>query len=392
MIELNKQNMKKIIALIILTLVGLWSVYNLSSVISGIRFIISLLGPFILGFVIAFILNVPMRFFEKIFSKKISKTRVDTKKNREKDRKYNRNLRVISILLSMFLFVLVILLVVFLVLPELINTFEIFKQNVPTLFNKVQLKAEELMIHYPNVVDKIKDIRPDWSSIENTVNDFLRNGVANLLSTSVSFVVSAISSVVSFVMAIIFAIYMLYQKEKLTTQFLKIIYAYLSKGKADYTVKMGRLANGTFSNFIGGQLLEACILGLLCFIGMTIFRIPYALTTSVLVGITALIPVFGAFIGSAISFILIVVISPAKALWFIVFIVILQQIEGNLIYPKVVGNSVGLPAMWVMLAVIVGGSCFGMLGMLIGVPVSSILYILLKESVNNRLKTKKWEE
>lgn len=391
MIELNSKNVKKILFIITFILVGLWAVQNMNSVLNGLSFIFKLLGPFILGFAIAFVLNVPLRFFEKIFSKKVSKTRVDTKKNREKDRKYKKRLRIISIILSMCIFVLVIFLIVFLVLPELINTFEIFKLNVPIMFNNILNKLEDLMVNYPNVVIKIKEIKPDWNSIENTLNDFLKDGFTNILSSSVNFIISAVSSVVSFVMAIIFAIYMLYQKEKLTEQFLKVMYAYLPKKKADYLVKIGKTANSTFSNFIGGQLLEACILGLLCFIGMTILKIPYALNSSVLVGFTALIPVFGAFIGTAIAAILIVVVSPIKALWFVIFIIILQQLEGNIIYPKVVGSSVGLPAMWVMLAVIVGGSSFGMVGMLIGVPISSVLYTLLRESVNDRLKAKKWK-
>lgn len=391
MIELNKQNVKKILLIITFVLVGLWAVDNMKSVLDGVSFIFKLLGPFILGFAIAFVLNVPLKFFEKVFAKKISKTRVNTKRNREKDRKYKRNLRIVSIILSMLIFVLVVFLIVFLVLPELINTFEIFKQNVPVLFNNIQDTAEDLMVNYPNVVQKIKDIRPDWQSIETTINDFLKDGFANVLSSSVNFIVSAVSSVVSFVMAVIFAIYMLYQKEKLSEQVLKVIYAYLPKKKADNLLKIGKISNTTFSKFIGGQLMEACILGLLCFIGMTILGIPYALTSSVLVGFTALIPVFGAFIGTAIAAILIVVVAPVKALWFVIFIIILQQIEGNVIYPKVVGSSVGLPAMWVMLAVIVDGSCFGMVGMLLSVPVSSILYTLFKESVNTRLAAKKWK-
>ena len=259
------------------------------------------------------------------------------------------------------------------------------------MFNTVQSKLEELMVNYPNIVNKINEVKPDWKSIENTLNDFLKDGFTNILSSSVNFIITTISSVVSFVMSIIFAIYMLYQKEKLSKQALKVVYAYFSKEKADYLLKVGKTANETFSNFVGGQLLEACILGLLCFIGMSILKIPYALTSSVLVGFTALIPVFGAFIGTAVASILIVVVSPVKALWFIIFIIILQQIEGNIIYPKVVGSSVGLPAMWVMLAVIVGGSCFGMVGMLIGVPVSSVLYTLFRESVNEKLKEKNIE-
>ena len=391
MIDLNKQNMKKIISIIAFILFGLWAVENINSVLNGISFIFKLLGPFILGFAIAFVLNVPLKFFEKVFAKKKSKTRINTKKNREKDRKYNRNLRIISIILSMLIFISVIFLVVFLVLPELVNTIEIFKQNLPSMFSNIQLKAEQLMRNYPNVVEKIKQINPDWKSIELTTNDFLKDGFANIISTSVNFIISAISSIVSFIIAIIFAIYMLYQKEKLTEQFYKVMYAYIPKKKADYFVKIGNTASITFTNFIGGQLIEACILGILCFIGMIILKIPYALTSSVLVGVTSLIPILGAFIGTSIAAILIIVVSPIKALWFVIFIIILQQIKGNIIYPKVVGNSVGLPAIWVMFAVIVGGSCFGIIGILLSVPIFSIIYTILKESVNNRLKEKKWK-
>ena len=169
------------------------------------------------------------------------------------------------------------------------------------------------------------------------------------------------------------------------------MYAYIPKKKADYLVKIGKTASETFTNFIGGQLIEAFILGMLCFIGMKILKIPYALTSSVLVGITALIPLIGAFLGTGISAILIVVISPTKAFWFIIYIIVLQQIEGNIIYPKVVGNSVGLPAIWVMFAVIVGGSCFGIIGILLSVPIFSVIYTILRESVNNRLVEKKWK-
>ena len=154
MIELNKQNMKKIFLIIAVILLGLWAVQNVNSVLNGVSFIFKILGPFILGVAIAFVLNVPLKFFEKIFAKKVSKTRINTKKNREKDRKYNRNLRIVSIILSLLIFILVIFLVVFLVLPELVNTFEIFKQNVPNMFNKIQVKAEELMVNYPSKQNK----------------------------------------------------------------------------------------------------------------------------------------------------------------------------------------------------------------------------------------------
>lgn len=391
MIDLNKQNMKKIIGLIFFVLFGILAVENIEYLVNIIGFFFKIIGPFVLGVGMAFVLNVPMKFFERIFAKKVSKTRVNTKKNREKDKKYQKRLRIISMFLSFLILVILVWFVLVLVIPELINTFEIFKKNVPSMFNQAKEKLIELMDNYPDIVVKIQAIKPNWASLENTWNDFLKNGITNILSSSVGFVISAITSVFSFILAMIFSIYLLYQKEKLCVQVQKVIYAFIPKNKADYIVKIGKTSNEIFSNFIGGQLIEACILGGLCFIGMTILRIPYALTASVLIGFTALIPVFGAFIGTGIGALMIVVVSPIKALWFIIFIIVLQQIEGNIIYPKVVGNSVGLPAIWVMMAVIVGGSCFGVVGMLISVPLFSVIYTLFRETVNNRLKSKNWK-
>ena len=185
-------------------------------------------------------------------------------------------------------------------------------------------------------------------------------------------------------MGVIFAVYMLMQKEKLTSQLKRLVRAYLPEEKAQKLLYVGHITNDTFKKFFGGQFIEAILLGVLCFIGMTIFGMPYALTISVLVGVTALIPVFGAFFGTAIGAILILAVNPMQAFWFVVYIIVLQQIDGNFIYPKIVGDSVGLPGIWVMLAVLVGGNSLGIIGMLIGVPIASVAYKLIKEYVEKK--------
>ena len=204
-----------------------------------------------------------------------------------------------------------------------------------------------------------------------------------------SFISSIISGIATFFIAIVFAVYILIDKEKLKEQVRKIVYAYLSKEKADKIVNIGNIASSTFKRFFTVQCLEATILGTLCLIGMLILRIPYALQIGILIGVTALIPIVGAFIGVIIGSVLILSVEPIKVIIFIVFVLILQQVEGNLIYPRVVGSSIGLPGMWVLVAVTVGGSIGGILGMLIGVPIATIIYTLLKNDVNKKLEQKK---
>ena len=197
---------------------------------------------------------------------------------------------------------------------------------------------------------------------------------------------SIVSGIVDFFIGFIFAIYVLAQREKLSRQVKMILYAALPEAAADYLCRVGALACRVFSNFFSGQCLEACILGFLFVIAMTIFRMPYAVLVGVLVAFTALIPMFGAFIGCALGAFLILMQNPIQALWFIVMFIVIQQLEGNLIYPKVVGNSVGLPSIWVLAAVTLGGSTMGVLGMLIMIPLCSVAYSLLRESVYGRLK------
>lgn len=346
---------------------------NFSIVLQILKQILSIFSPFLLGLIIAFILNVPMNMIEK---------RLDKKKN---GKVLNHSLkRGISLSVSVITVLLIFIFVVALIIPDLGKTVTSFANQLPTVITETEKQLENLSQDYPKIkewTDKI-DLNPEGLKIQ--LEGFLKNIGSGLLTTSVSFVFSVISGVANLIIAIIFAFYVLAEKEKLAIQFRIVLKAFIKEKYVKRFFKVTELANKTFSKFISGQCLEACILGGMFFVGMVLLRFPYALSISVLVSITALIPIFGAFIAMVVGALLISVTSFSSAFWFIIFFLFLQQIEGNLIYPKVVGNSVGLPAIWTMMAVTVGGSCFGILGMLVSVPISSILYALLKDYINRK--------
>ncbi len=376
MIELNKNNVKKIILIVGFGVVLYWALQNLATVGNAIAFMIQLIFPFILGLALAFLLNIIVNLVEDKVLKK------------DKNKVISKIKRPLSISLSIILLLAIIFFIVFLVVPELINTFSIFAQNIPAIGENIKQWGEKITADYPQISEQIKNININWSNINQDLIKYVQSGISTIVSTSIDFIMATISGVVNFVIGFIFAIYILLQKEKLIKQAKKLLYAYVPAKKANRIVHTASLANKTFNNFVTGQLTEALILGFLCFIGMLILRIPYALTISVLIGFTSLIPMVGAFLGAGIGVILIVVSSPIKALIFVIFIIILQQIEGNLIYPRVVGNSVGLSGMWVMVAITIGGNAMGLIGMIICVPIASVIYTIMSERVNIRLRKK----
>ena len=377
MFELDKKNVKKIILIVAFGVVLYWTLQNLETVGNAIGFVIQLIFPFIMGLALAFLLNIIVNLIENkiLVFKKQGKFMTKIK-------------RPLSITLSVILLLAIMCFILFLVVPELINTFSIFAQNIPTVGENIKQWAQQMTVDYPKISEQIKNINIDWNTVNQNLLKYAQSGVSTILNTSINFIVATISGVVNFVIGFIFAIYILLQKEKLIRQAKKLLYAYLPNKRAHKIIHTASLANKTFNNFMTGQLTEAFILGFLCFIGMLILRIPYALTISVLIGFTALIPLVGAFLGAGIGVILIVVSSPIKAVVFVIFIIVLQQIEGNLIYPKVVGNSVGLSGMWVMVAITIGVSTMGLVGMVICVPIASVIYTVMSERVNIRLRKK----
>ncbi len=370
--EWSKEQIKKILFVITYALVLLVIVLNFGVVLKLLGRVLVLLIPFIVGLSMAFILNVIMRSIENRILSKVSS-------------KVDRFKRPVALVMSLAIVLGLIFFLLFLVIPELTNTIEIVSEKLPGALKNFESWSKGILGDLPF---DIPNIELSWSKITDWTASFLSKGSSALFSTTLGITSSILSAVLNTLLGLVFAIYLLLMKEKLAKQMEKLFHAYLSKDIVEKILSISERANSVFSHFVTGQFTEAFIIGTLCFVGMLIFGMPYALVISALVGFTALIPVFGAFIGTGVGAFLILMVDPMKALWFIVFILFLQQLEGNLIYPKVVGDSVGLPGIWVLAAVTMGGSAFGVLGMLVGVPLSALLYSLLKDSVYIRLKHK----
>lgn len=387
--ELSRQNVRKICkiaAFIILFYVGL---QNLPALAFTFRFVYGLVSPFIIGAAIAFILNVPMRAIERgLFGR--------TKRYRETGKK-SRLARPLSLVITLVLVIGIIFLVMFIIIPEVARTIGVVAAQAEPFFEQVKVWLMNLFDSYPEIEQKISEITLDWDKLVSTALDFAKNGVGNILNSTVSVASTIVNGVVNFVLAFIFALYILLQKEKLGRQIKQIFYSLLKEDKVDKIIGIGRLSESTFSKFLSGQCLEAVILGTMFVITMTIFRFPYAVMTGVLIAFTALIPIFGAFIGCFIGAFLILIVNPVQAFWFVILFIILQQLEGNLIYPYVVGNSVGLPSIWVLVAVTLGGNLMGIAGMLLFIPMFSVLYTIIRGFVYKRLKERnigreKWKD
>ena len=372
--ELNRKNLQKILGVALIVVFFYWLLHNVSVVQNLFHTTTELLMPFLVGLFMAFILNVPMRGIERFLAQLDSKGRV---------RKFYRP---IGLLLSLCFVAAIVSTVMFIVLPELADTLRTISESVIQFLPQLEVWYNQLMEKLPELSAWIQMLDIDWSNLSQRLISFLQDGASSVVGSTVTLATSVFSLLFNFILGLIFAIYVLLQKEKLARQGKMLLYAYLPERRADQVLHVLRLSNRNFTNFLTGQCLEAVILGVLFFISMSIFRMPYAMMISVLIAFTALIPIFGAFIGCALGAFFIVVINPMQAFWFIVLFLVLQQLEGNLIYPRVVGNSVGLPAIWVLVAVTLGGSTLGIVGMLVFVPMFSVLYTLLKESTRKRLR------
>ncbi len=374
MINLEK-NKKTIIELIIFTVVIIFAFVNIEALWSFITYIIKIFMPFIIGVMIAFVLNVLLNVVENKLFKKL---------NEKNGKVWKKIKRPTSLITTFIIIIALIAFILGLLIPQLQNTATIFTENFDS-YKKESIKILDKI----GIDDKdIKVLNKNIEKIKGEVTSYVGDNKQEIVQTTFGVASSVVGTITSLVLGIVFAIYILLKKEDLARQSRKVLKAYFPEKKEKRIREIANLSNKTFGNFISGQCLEALIIGVLCFIGMFILQIPYASTISVLVGFTALIPVFGAFIGTVIGAFLILMADPTKAIIFIIFILILQQLEGNLIYPKVVGKSVGLPGIWVMVAVTVGASIAGVLGMLLSVPICSVLYSILKTDVNNRIDQK----
>lgn len=367
--ELSKKTVKRILLIITFTVLLIWVIYNHKLLFKYIGELYSLISPFVIGLCIAYVVNVIMRPIERLWMKLLSKC---------KGKWVEKMKRPICLLLSILLVIGIILAVIFIIMPELSDSVSSLVSMVPSYVSEVESWWEALALR----LDKYGVELPQFSFDTDKFIQILKDGGTAVLNTTLSATTSIVTAVINIVLALAFSIYVLAQKETLKRQSKKVLAKLMKPEKMQKLLDMLDLINRTFTNFITGQLTEAVIIGVLCFIGMSIFRMPYAPAISVLVGFTALIPVFGAFIGTAIGAFLILLVKPIQAVWFVVFIIVLQQFEGNLIYPKVVGKSVGLPGIWVLVAVTIGGNAMGVVGMLISVPLCSVLYVVARNAVN----------
>ncbi len=400
--QLDKENIKKIVGIVSFAILLNWGLKNTDFLGRLLGLLVGLILPFLIGGALAFIINVPMRFLERtLFEKPYARRQKQPQKGKGKQstlqaaKKENppfwyRAKRPLSLVLSLVLVIGVMFIGMFLIVPEIANSVVTIANSLRSFPEQLHSWSQKLMEWTPQIALWLEqlDLNLDsinWQQVLTEVASFLQNGAGNVLSTTVNVAASIFNGVVTAFLAIVFSFYLLTNKEKLGSQIKQLLYAVLKEEHADYIIRVGRMANKTFANFLSGQCVEAVILGSLFFVSMSILQFPYALMISVLIGFTALIPVFGAFIGCAVGAFLILLVSPIRAFWFIVLFLCLQQFEGNVIYPKVVGNSVGLPAMWVLVAVTLGGSMMGVVGMLIYIPLFSVLYSLIRETVWMRL-------
>ena len=369
------KNRKVLMVALLLVVVLFWS-----RISEALSFLTGILKPFILGGALAFILNLPLSFLEKKVFRNL----------KGRGEKFKRPL---SIFLSLVFVLLLILILLLTVVPEVISAFESIISSIPSLVTRVESWSNDVLTPVlKNNPELLKSLETNWDSLLSKSLSFLKDGLSALLSSTLVAANSLISSITSFVVALIFAIYVLGDKERLERQFRSLLKAYTSEETEEYVLHVFSVLHRSFSSFISGQCLEAVILGSIFILVLSILRFPYSVMIGVVVLFSALLPIVGAFIACFFGAFIILLSSPVKALYFVVIFLIIQQLENNLIYPRVVGSSVGLPALWVFFAVTLGGALFGVLGMLFFIPVFSAVFVLLKEDVGRRIRLKEEKE
>lgn len=353
-----------------------WILHETERVKAVMDFMSGILFPFALGAAVAFVVNVPMRAIEGLLVK-IKKATLR---------------RTLALLITIVAILLVLALVFWLLIPQVIDTVQSLWPRLKEFFANVEASVSEFLAENPQLMQWVKENtgieRLNLAELVQKAISMIGSSVSTILAGTLSAIGSISGALVNVVIGVVFAIYCLFQKETLARQGKKLLYAFLPEKFSDEVVRILRLTNSTFSNFLSGQCVEVCILGCLFAVSMAIFGMPYIPLVSVLVAVTAFIPVVGAWVGCVLGAFFILVANPLQAVWFVIMFFVLQQIENNLIYPRVVGTSIGLSGMWVLVAVAVGGELMGVAGMFLMIPIASVLYTLLQEVTNKRLKNK----
>lgn len=366
---------KNTIFLITYAIVLIVALLNMNATMTFLGWVFAILNPFLIGLVIAFVINIIMVKLEN---------KVFVFLDKPKYKLWRKMKRGVCLALSLLLILLAITALLFFIGPQIAESAKMLSGNIPSYIAYLQRLTNDVLAYFDLTAADLGSFAINWNALFTKTADFL----ANVSPSVVTFASGFTSAVFNFFMGIIFAVYLLVGKEKLILDFKRLLYAYLPEKRVDTCLEVGEMTNSIFTSFVVGQLTEAVILGTMYFIGTSIFRMPYAPLISVLMAVCSLIPMFGPIIGAVPSAFILLMVNPNLAIIFVVMAVVFQQIEGNFIYPRVVGSSVGLPGIWVLFAILIGGSLLGGFGMILAVPFASVLYALLKQSVGNRLRSK----
>lgn len=374
--EFNKKALRNIFLLVCGGIILYWILHETERLNAVIKLFSGILSPFAVGAGIAFIINVPMRRIEAMLND-IPKAGLR---------------RCVAILLTLLAFVFVVAIVFWLLIPQVIQTAETFASKLPAFFIRIETYIRDFLSANPELMEVVYENTNlesiDIAGVVQKVVDMVGTSVSAILSGAFSAIGGVTSGIVNGVISFVFALYCLARKEILARQGRRILYAFLPERVCDEIIRIFRLTNSRFSNFLSGQFIEVCILGCMFAVAMMIFGMPYIPLVSVLVAVTAFIPLVGAFVGCILGALFILVDNPLQAVWFVLMFLVIQQIEGNMIYPRVVGTSIGLPGMWVLVAVAIGGELMGVFGMFIMIPLASVIYTLLGELTNSRLSNR----
>lgn len=379
--EFNRKNVRMILLIIAFAVVLYTAAQNLASVYGAVKTVWNVFGVVITGLAMAFVLNVPLKLFED---------RVFYGMSEDRRPLVRRLRRAVSLVCALVVSLGVIVILIAVVLPQLTQTVTEVAARLPEYISAVVNWINEFLAKFDIEIEALKEFTVDWEKVFNDLSTYLKEG--NVINTATDVGTAAASTVMNTFLGLVVAVYVLAQKERIGRFARRCIDAFLPKRASSAISRVASMASETFSSFVAGQLADSCILGILCYICMLIFRFPYPEVISVVIGVTSLVPMVGSFIGEVIGALLILIVSPLKALLFVIMVLAIQQVDGAFIYPRIVGKSVGLPGVAVFCAVIVGGNIAGVLGAVMGVPVCAVLYALLKEAVASRLEGRRTDK
>ncbi len=379
--EFNRKNVRMILLIIAFAVVLYTAAQNLASVYGAVKTVWNVFGVVITGLAMAFVLNVPLKLFED---------RVFYGMSEDRRPLVRRLRRAVSLVCALVVSLGVIVILIAVVLPQLTQTVTEVAARLPEYISAVVNWINEFLAKFDIEIEALKGFTVDWEKVFKDLSTYLKEG--NVINTATDVGTAAASTVMNTFLGLVVAVYVLAQKERIGRFARRCIDAFLPKRASSAISRVASMASETFSSFVAGQLADSCILGILCYICMLIFRFPYPEVISVVIGVTSLVPMVGSFIGEVIGALLILIVSPLKALLFVIMVLAIQQVDGAFIYPRIVGKSVGLPGVAVFCAVIVGGNIAGVLGAVMGVPVCAVLYALLKEAVASRLEGRRTDK